>query len=105
MGLDIGPATATLFAETLRDAKTVIWNGPMGVFEMDAFSRGTFSVAESVANCYATTVIGGGDTDAAVHKAGVAGKVSYISTGGGAFLELLEGKVLPGVKALDVKLK
>ena len=105
MGLDIGPATATLFAETLRDAKTVIWNGPMGVFEMDTFARGTFSVAESVANCYATTVIGGGDTDAAVHKAGVAGKVSYISTGGGAFLELLEGKVLPGVKALDVKLK
>lgn len=105
MGLDIGPASATLFAETLRDAKTVIWNGPMGVFEMDAFARGTFAVAESVGNCYATTVIGGGDTDAAVHKAGVAGKVSYISTGGGAFLELLEGKVLPGVKALDIKLK
>jgi phosphoglycerate kinase len=105
MALDIGPASATLFAETLRDAKTVIWNGPMGVFEMDAFARGTFSVAESVGNCYATTVIGGGDTDAAVHKAGVAGKVSYISTGGGAFLELLEGKVLPGVKALESKLK
>jgi phosphoglycerate kinase len=103
MALDIGPASATLFAETLRDAKTVIWNGPMGVFEMDAFARGTFSVAESVGNCYATTVIGGGDTDAAVHKAGVAGKVSYISTGGGAFLELLEGKILPGVKALDIK--
>lgn len=105
MALDIGPASATLFAETLRDAKTVIWNGPMGVFEMDAFARGTFSVAESVGNCYATTVIGGGDTDAAVNKAGVAGKVSYISTGGGAFLELLEGKVLPGVKALETKLK
>lgn len=105
MALDIGPASATLFAETLRDAKTVIWNGPMGVFEMDAFARGTFAVAESVGNCYATTVIGGGDTDAAVHKAGVAGKVSYISTGGGAFLELLEGKVLPGVKALDIKQK
>lgn len=103
MALDIGPASATLFAETLRDAKTVIWNGPMGVFEMDAFSRGTFAVAEAVANCYATTVIGGGDTDAAVNKAGVASKVSYISTGGGAFLELLEGKILPGVKALDVK--
>ena len=103
MALDIGPASATLFAETLRDAKTVIWNGPMGVFEMDAFSRGTFAVAEAVANCYATTVIGGGDTDAAVNKAGVASQVSYISTGGGAFLELLEGKVLPGVKALDVK--
>ena len=103
MALDIGPASATLFAETLRDAKTVIWNGPMGVFEMDAFSRGTFSVAEAVGNCFATTVIGGGDTDAAVNKAGVAAKVSYISTGGGAFLELLEGKILPGVKALDVK--
>src|SRR5512137_172253 len=105
MALDIGPASATLFSETLRDAKTVIWNGPMGVFEMDAFARGTFAVAESVGNCYATTVIGGGDTDAAVNKAGVAGKVSYISTGGGAFLELLEGKVLPGVKALDIKIK
>jgi phosphoglycerate kinase len=103
MGLDIGPASATLFAETLRDAKTVIWNGPMGVFEMDAFARGTFSVAEAVGNCFATTVIGGGDTDAAVNKAGVADKVSYISTGGGAFLELLEGKILPGVKALDIK--
>ena len=103
MALDIGPASATLFAETLRDAKTVIWNGPMGVFEMDAFARGTFAVAEAVGNCFATTVIGGGDTDAAVNKAGVADKVSYISTGGGAFLELLEGKVLPGVKALDIK--
>jgi len=103
MALDIGPASATLFSETLRDAKTVIWNGPMGVFEMDAFARGTFEVAEAVGNCYATTIIGGGDTDAAVNKAGVASKVSYISTGGGAFLELLEGKILPGVKALDVK--
>jgi phosphoglycerate kinase len=103
MALDIGPASAALFAETLRDAKTVIWNGPMGVFEMDAFARGTFAVAEAVANCYATTIIGGGDTDAAVHKAGVADQVSYISTGGGAFLELLEGKILPGVKALNVK--
>src|SRR6185369_11194850 len=103
MALDIGPASATLFAETLRDAKTVIWNGPMGVFEMDSFARGTFSVAEAVGNCFATTVIGGGDTDAAVNKAGVADKVSYISTGGGAFLELLEGKILPGVKALDIK--
>lgn len=105
MALDIGPASATLFAETLRDAKTVIWNGPMGVFEMDAFARGTFSVAEAVGNCYATTIVGGGDTDSAVRKAGVDGKVSYISTGGGAFLELLEGKILPGVKALDIKTK
>lgn len=105
MALDIGPATTTLFAETLRDAKTVIWNGPMGVFEMDAFSRGTYAVAEAVANCFATTIIGGGDTDSAVRKAGVENRVSYISTGGGAFLELLEGKTLPGVKALDVKIK
>ncbi|NVN91723.1 MAG: phosphoglycerate kinase [Desulfuromonadales bacterium] len=105
MGLDIGPASATLFAETLRDAKTVIWNGPMGVFEMDAFARGTFAVAEAVASAFATTIIGGGDTDAAVRKAGVDNKVSYISTGGGAFLELLEGKILPGVKALDIKVK
>jgi phosphoglycerate kinase len=105
MALDIGPASATLFAETLRDAKTVIWNGPMGVFEMDAFARGTFSVAEAVGSAFATTIIGGGDTDSAVRKAGVDTKVSYISTGGGAFLELLEGKILPGVKALEIKSK
>jgi phosphoglycerate kinase len=105
MALDIGPASATLFAETLRDAKTVIWNGPMGVFEMDAFARGTFAVAEAVGGAFATTIIGGGDTDSAVRKAGVDSKVSYISTGGGAFLELLEGKILPGVKALDIKAK
>jgi phosphoglycerate kinase len=103
MALDIGPASATLFAESLRDAKTVIWNGPMGVFEMDAYARGTFAVAEAVGNAYATTIIGGGDTDSAVRKAGVDNKVSYISTGGGAFLELLEGKILPGVNALDKK--
>ena len=102
MALDVGPASATLFAESLRDAKTVIWNGPMGVFEMDAFCRGTFAVAEAVANCFATTIIGGGDTDSAVRKAGVENRVSYISTGGGAFLELLEGKTLPGVKALEI---
>ena len=105
MALDIGPASATLFAETLRDAKTVIWNGPMGVFEMDAFARGTFAVAEAVGSAFATTIIGGGDTDSAVRKAGVDNKVSYISTGGGAFLELLEGKTLPGVKVLDIKAK
>ncbi|MEI6306089.1 MAG: phosphoglycerate kinase [Deltaproteobacteria bacterium] len=105
MALDIGPASATLFAESLRDAKTVIWNGPMGVFEMDAFARGTYAVAEAVGNAFATTIIGGGDTDSAVRKAGVDTKVSYISTGGGAFLELLEGKILPGVKALEIKSK
>lgn len=105
MALDIGPATTTLFAETLRDAKTVIWNGPMGVFEMDAFCRGTYAMAEAVANCFATTIIGGGDTDSAVRKAGVENRVSYISTGGGAFLELLEGKTLPGVNALEITAK
>jgi phosphoglycerate kinase len=105
MVMDIGPASTKLFSETLRDAKTVIWNGPMGVFEMDAFARGTFAVAEAVGDAFATTIIGGGDTDSAVRKAGVDGKVSYISTGGGAFLELLEGKILPGVAALDIKAK
>ncbi len=105
MALDIGPASALLFTEALRSAKTIIWNGPMGVFEMDAFARGTYAVAEAVGNAFATTIIGGGDTDSAVRKAGVDSKVSYISTGGGAFLELLEGKVLPGVKALEVKKK
>jgi phosphoglycerate kinase len=103
MALDIGPASATLFAEALRDAKTVIWNGPMGVFEMDAFSSGTNALAQAVAACFGTTIIGGGDTDSAVRKAGVENRVSYISTGGGAFLELLEGKKLPGVTALERK--
>ena len=101
MALDIGPATVTLFAEALQNAKTIIWNGPMGVFEMDAFSRGTFAMVSAVANSYALTIVGGGDTDSAVHRAGEYAKISYISTGGGAFLELLEGKVLPGIKVLE----
>ena len=100
MALDIGPATVRLFSEALHNAKTIIWNGPMGVFEMDAFSRGTFAMVHSVANSYALTIVGGGDTDVAVHRAGEYAKMSYISTGGGAFLELLEGKDLPGIKAL-----
>lgn len=100
MGLDIGPATTTLFAEALQNAKTIIWNGPMGVFEMDAFSRGTYAMVSNVANSYALTIVGGGDTDVAVHRAGEYMKISYISTGGGAFLELLEGKYLPAIKAL-----
>jgi len=100
MGLDIGPATTTLFSEALQNAKTIIWNGPMGVFEMDAFSRGTYAMVSSVANSYALTIVGGGDTDVAVHRAGEFMKISYISTGGGAFLELLEGKYLPAIKAL-----
>ena len=101
MALDIGPATVALFTETLQNAKTIIWNGPMGVFEMDAFSRGTYAIVAAVANSYALTIVGGGDTDSAVHRAGEFAKISYISTGGGAFLELLEGKKLPGIKVLE----
>jgi phosphoglycerate kinase len=100
MGLDIGPATAKKFAEALRGAKTILWNGPMGVFEMAPFSKGTLEIARAVAESGAVSVVGGGDTDLAVHQSGQAEKISYISTAGGAFLELLEGKALPGVEAL-----
>jgi phosphoglycerate kinase len=103
MILDIGPATSLLYAEVLHNAKTIIWNGPMGAFEMDAFSRGTMAMVQAVANSYALTIVGGGDTDVAVHRAGETSKISYISTGGGAFLALLEGSQLPGVAALDGK--
>lgn len=103
MILDIGPATTTLFSEALEDAKTIIWNGPMGAFEMDAFSRGTMAMVQSVARSHALTIIGGGDTDVAVHRAGESNNISYISTGGGAFLMLMEGKKLPGVEALEAK--
>jgi phosphoglycerate kinase len=98
--LDIGPATAKLFSEAIQDAKTILWNGPMGIFEMDAFSRGTFAVAHAVADAYALTIVGGGDTDLAVHRAGVSDTISFISTGGGATLQLLEGKELPGIAVL-----
>jgi phosphoglycerate kinase len=101
--LDIGPASVRLFAEAIQDAKTIIWNGPMGVFEVDAFSRGTYSIAHSVADAYALTIVGGGDTDLAVHKAGVSDSISFISTGGGASLQLLEGKELYGISALAGK--
>jgi phosphoglycerate kinase len=97
---DIGPATVTLFGEALQNAKTIIWNGPMGAFEYDAFARGTMAMVQKVADSYALTIVGGGDTDVALHKAGEFQKFSYVSTGGGAFLELLEGKKLPGIKAL-----
>ena len=103
MVLDIGPATTVLFAEALEDAKTIIWNGPMGAFEMDAFSRGTFAMVQHLARSHALTIVGGGDTDVAVHKAGESNNISYISTGGGAFLMLMEGKELPGVAALEAK--
>ena len=101
MDLDIGPATIALFTEVLHDAKTVIWNGPMGVFEIDAFSRGTFAMAHAVASSHALTIVGGGDTDVAIHEAGESDYITYISTGGGASLKLLEGEKLPAIEALN----
>jgi phosphoglycerate kinase len=100
MALDIGPATVALFSAALSDARTILWNGPMGVYELDAFSRGTSALIRAVAGSHAFTMLGGGDLDSAVHRAGEAGSISYISTGGGAFVELIEGKKLPGVQAL-----
>ncbi|MEE8433006.1 MAG: phosphoglycerate kinase [Candidatus Desulfatibia sp.] len=99
--MDIGPATSLLFSEALYDAKTIVWNGPLGVFEMDAFSRGTIAMVHSVANSYALSIVGGGDTDIALHKTGEMDRITYVSTGGGAFLTLLEGETLPAVAALD----
>jgi phosphoglycerate kinase len=101
MALDIGSATIDLYRDTIKDAKTVVWNGPMGVFEVDAFSKGTNQVAQAVAQSSANSIIGGGDSVAAVEKAGLAQEISHISTGGGASLEFLEGKDLPGVVALN----
>jgi phosphoglycerate kinase len=100
MGLDIGPQTAKAYADAIAKAKTVIWNGPMGVFEIDAFARGTLAVATAVAAVDGTTIVGGGDSIAAVTKAGVADRITHISTGGGASLEFLGGQTLPGVAAL-----
>ena len=99
--LDIGPASVEAFRKVIIDAKTVVWNGPMGVFEMPNFAKGTFQIAEIMAESSATTIIGGGDSVAAVQQAGLADRMSHISTGGGASLELLEGKELPGVAALN----
>src|SRR5471032_1865273 len=100
MGLDIGPATITAYTAAIADAKTVVWNGPMGVFEIDAFAAGTNAVAHAVAAVKGTTIIGGGDSIAAVKKAGIADRITHISTGGGASLEFLGGQTLPGVAAL-----
>ena len=103
MGLDIGPATAEKFAEAVKTAKTVVWNGPMGVFENPILAKGTIAVAKALAETDATTIIGGGDSAAAVNQLGFGDKMSHISTGGGASLEFLEGKELPGVAAADDK--
>ncbi len=100
MGLDIGPASVRLFTEALANAKTILWNGPMGVFEMDAYSRGTFAIAHAVANAYAMTIVGGADTALAIDRARESENISFISTGGGAALQLLEGRPLPGLEVL-----
>lgn len=100
MALDIGPASTIFFQEALTDARTIVWNGPMGAFEMDAFARGTMAICQSVASSHALSITGGGDSNAAVKKSGESANITYMSTGGGAFLTLMEGKTLPGVEAL-----
>ncbi len=101
MALDIGPASTIYFKEALADARTIVWNGPMGAFEMDPFARGTMAMCQVVASSHALSITGGGDSNAAVKKSGEANNISFMSTGGGAFLRLMEGKTLPGVDILD----
>ena len=104
MGLDIGEKTSELFIDVIKNSKTIIWNGPLGVFEMDNFAKGTNSIALAISrNKDAISIIGGGDSAAAVEKIGLAEEITHISTGGGASLEYLEGKVLPGIEAVDNK--
>jgi len=100
MGLDIGPASSRLFREALNDAQTIIWNGPMGVYEMDKFSKGSLLMSHNIAQSHATTIVGGGDTADVAQRAGDVEEMTFVSTGGGASLELIEGKVLPGIEAL-----
>jgi len=101
IGLDIGPESIELFSAKIKEAKTIIWNGPMGAFEMSNFAKGTNEIAHTLADSNCLSIVGGGDSVTAINKAGVTDRISYISTGGGAFLELLEGKILPGIAALD----
>ncbi len=102
MALDVGPATASLFNLAIQDANTILWNGPMGVYEMDKFMKGSMKLSHAVASSFATTVVGGGDTADLVRITGDEDEMTFISTGGGASLELIEGKILPGVKALVI---
>jgi phosphoglycerate kinase len=103
MGLDIGPETVVRYADLVAQARTVVWNGPMGVFEVEAFAAGTFGVAQALADSEAVSIVGGGDSAAAIAKAGLADRITHISTGGGASLEFLAGATLPGVAALSDK--
>ena len=101
MSLDIGPKTTQKYVNIIEAAKTVVWNGPMGVFELPEFAEGTFALAKAMANCSGVTIIGGGDSAAAVEQAGLKDKMTHVSTGGGASLEFLEGKTLPGIAAIS----
>jgi phosphoglycerate kinase len=101
LGLDIGPATVAAFSKVIENAGTIVWNGPMGVFEIEEYSKGTFAIADAIAQSKAMSVVGGGDSVSALKKSGNQDKVGFVSTAGGAFMEMMEGKILPGIAALD----